>query len=129
MTKLEFTNDERNSNVQMTKRPTSEPSSFGFRHSFVLAVVIRHFSWREPINLPRSVRLPRIPKSVVQTIGTALPKFYFVGLESITAPVRRQWNWLVAEALGHFRHARIEHTPAIDAPRFDATPMRSTDFR
>ena len=114
MTKLEFTNDERNSNVQMTKRPTSEPSSFGFRHSFVLeaSFVISH--WRESINLPRSVRLPRIPKPVVQTVGAALPKFYFVGLESITAPVRRQWNWLVAEALGHFRHARIEHTSAID---------------
>src|SRR5882724_7999713 len=68
----------------------------------------------EPIDLPRSVRLPRVPKPVVQTVGTALPKFYFVGLESITAPVRRQWNWLVAEALGHLRHARIEHTPAIN---------------
>ena len=76
--------------------------------------VIPHFSWREPINLPRSIRLPRVPKPVVQTVGTALPKFHFIWLESITAPVRRQWNWLVAEALSHFRHARIEHTPAVD---------------
>src|SRR6478752_9676598 len=69
---------------------------------------------REPINLPRSIRLPRVPKSVVQTVGTSLPKFHFVRLESITAPMRRQWNWFVAVALGHFRHARIEHTPAIE---------------
>src|ERR1700748_3432192 len=67
----------------------------------------------EPIDLPRSVRPTRVPKSVVQTVRAALPKFHFVGLESITAPVRRQWNWLVAEALGHLCHARIEHTPAI----------------
>ena len=73
-----------------------------------------HFSWREPIDLPRSIRLPRVPKPVMQTIGTALPKFHFIRLKSITAPVRRQWNWLVAVALSHFRHARIEHTPAID---------------
>src|SRR4029077_16855963 len=68
----------------------------------------------EPLNCPRPIPLPRVPKPVVQTVGTALPKFHFIRLESITAPVRRQWNWLVAEALGHVRHARIEHTPAIE---------------
>src|ERR1700750_3014372 len=76
--------------------------------------VLGRVSRCEAINLPRFVRPTRVPKSVVQTVGAALPKFYFVGLESITAPVRRQWNSLVAEALGHLRHARIEHTPTID---------------
>ncbi len=112
MTKLESTNDERSPNVQMTKTATSE-----LRHSdFVIpsSLDIRHFSRREPIDLPRSIRLPRVPKPVVQTIGTALPKFHFIRLESITAPVRRQWNRFVTEALSHFRHARIEHTPAIE---------------
>src|SRR6478752_7764967 len=69
---------------------------------------------REPIDLPRSIRLSRVPKSVVQTIGTALPKFHFIRLESITAPVRRQWYRFITEALSHHRHARIEHTPAIE---------------
>src|SRR6478735_2433077 len=76
--------------------------------------VIRHFSWCEPIDLPRSIRLSRVSKSVVQTIGTALPKFHFIRLESITAPVRWQWNRFITEALSHHRHARIEHTPAIE---------------
>ena len=75
---------------------------------------IANFSRREPINLPRSIRLPRVPKPVVQTVGTALPKFHFIWLESITAPVRRQWNRFVAETLSHFCQARIKHTPAVD---------------
>src|SRR5258707_6178073 len=69
---------------------------------------------REPIDLPRSIRLPRVPKSVVQAVGTALPKFHFIRLDSITAPMRRQWNRFVAETLSHLRHARVEHTPAIE---------------
>src|SRR6476660_1800595 len=44
---------------------------------------------REPINLPRSVRLPRVTKPVMQTVRTALPKFHFIRLESISTPVRR----------------------------------------
>jgi len=71
-------------------------------------------SRRQPIDLPRSIRLPRVPKPVVQTIGTALPKFHFIGLESITAPVRGQWDRFVAEALSHLRHARIKYTAAIE---------------
>src|SRR5215208_4647836 len=50
----------------------------------------------------------------MQTVGTALPKFQFIRLESITAPVWRQWNRFVAETLGHLRHSRIEHTPPIE---------------
>ena len=69
---------------------------------------------REPIDLPRSIRLPRVSKPVVQTIGTALPKFHFIRLESITAPVRWQRNRFITEALSHLRHARIEHTPSIE---------------
>src|SRR5438477_985667 len=115
MTMLESRITDQANDGQMTKWAMSDPPSFGFHHSFVIRpFVIRHYLWREPIDLPRSVRLPRVAKAIVQTIGTALPKFHFIRLESITAPVRRQWNWLVAKALGHLRHARIEHTPAIE---------------
>src|SRR4029077_2949559 len=99
----------------ISPRRISILSILGFPELIASAQPISSYCSRcEPINLPRSVRPARVPKPVVQTVGAALPKFYFVGLESITTPVRRQRNWLVAEAFGHLRHARIEHTLSID---------------
>src|SRR5437660_2268630 len=68
---------------------------------------------REPINQPGTVRLTRITKSIVQTVRPALPKFHRVRYQPITAPMRWQWDWFVGEALGHFRHARVEHATRI----------------
>src|SRR5262249_6907295 len=84
------------------------------RHTIHSNCVIPHFSRREPVNLPRSVCFPCVPKPVMQTVGAALPKFDFIRLESKTAPVRRQRDLLVAEALSLFRHSSIEHPPAVD---------------
>ena len=83
-------------------------------HSITPALHFSLHSRRQPINLPRTVCLPRVPKPVVQPVGTALPKFDFVRLESKTTPVRRQWNLLVAEALSHLCHARIEHAARVN---------------
>src|SRR3954454_12918300 len=102
--KLEYSNDE---------RATSEPSSFGFRHSFV----IRQWSFlsgRQPINLPRAVRQLRVPKAIMQPIQPPLPKLDDFGLQPITAPVRWQWNPFLAKPLSHLCHSRVEHTPGVD---------------
>src|SRR5262249_13800766 len=69
---------------------------------------------RQPLDEPAAVSLARVPKSVVQPIRASLPKFECVRCQPVAAPVRRQWDPFVLEALGHFCHARIEHTPSVD---------------
>src|SRR5437899_2261172 len=81
------------------------------RHS---TFVIWHYSWRQSINLPRTIGLSRVTKAIVQTVRTTLPEFHRIRFKPITAPVRRRWNRLVAEALGHLCHARIEHATCVD---------------
>src|SRR6266446_6153048 len=61
-----------------------------------------------------SIRLSRVTKSVVQTVGTALPEFNPIWFEPITAPVRRQRNRLAGEAFGHFCHSRVENAPTVE---------------
>src|SRR5882724_11062862 len=90
-----------------------------------------HPSWCQPLDQPTAIRLSRVAKSVVQTVWTALPEFHPIRFEPITAPMRRQWYRLVAEAFGHLCHARIEHAPAIEhlaltrRPRAQLAPNRA----
>ena len=74
--------------------------------AFVRHSLLRHWTLgirrflRAPVaRLTKSVRLSCVTKSVVQTIGAALPEFHRIRFEPITAPVRRQWNRLVAESV------------------------------
>src|SRR6266567_8019432 len=71
-------------------------------------------SRRQPLDQPTPVRLLCVTKSVVQTVGAALPEFNPIRFESITTPVRRQWNRLVPEAFGHFCHARVQNAPTVE---------------
>src|SRR6266478_6401096 len=68
----------------------------------------------QTIDLPTLIRLSCVTKSVVQTVATALPEFDPIGFEPITAPVRRQWNRLVTEALRHLCHARIQDAAPVE---------------
>src|SRR4029077_17259533 len=50
----------------------------------------------------------------MQTVWTALPEFHHIWYHSVTSPVWRQWNWLVAKALDHFRQARVQYAASIE---------------
>src|SRR5437899_2573116 len=86
----------------------------GTAFSETIPSTTKHFSRRQPLDQPTSIRLSRVSKPVIQTVWTALPEFDPIRFEPITAPVRRQWNRLVAEAFGRLCHARVEHAPAVD---------------
>src|SRR6266498_2647277 len=75
---------------------------------------IWHYSWRQSINLPRTIGLSRVTKAIVQAVRTTLPEFHRVRFNPIAAPVRRRRNRLVAKALSHLCHARVEHAPCVD---------------
>src|SRR6266513_2114896 len=71
-------------------------------------------SRREPFDQPTAVSLPSVTKTVVQAIRAALPEFHCIGFYSITTPVRRQGNGIVAKAFGHLYHACIQHAASIE---------------
>src|SRR5712691_13188960 len=71
-------------------------------------------SGREAIDLPGTILLPRVTKAIVQPIRTTLPEFDSFRLEPISAPMRRQRNLSLGEALFHFLEPSIEHPPRVD---------------
>src|SRR5947208_16339665 len=79
-----------------------------------MTFVIWHYSWRQSLNLPRTIRLSRVTKAIVQTVRTTLPEFHRIRFKPITAPVRRQWDRLVTKAFGRLCHAPVENAPAVD---------------
>src|SRR5215472_17263283 len=98
-----MTNDEQSLNAKFRKRRSIRFSSF-----------IRHFSRGKTVDQPIAILLSRVTKPIVQPVQTSLPEFHRIRLKPVTAPVRRQRNRLVAEALGHLRHARVEHATRVD---------------
>src|SRR5439155_23677400 len=81
------------------------------QYSITLRPAFLTRSRRQPLDQQTAVRLSRVPKAIVQPILPSLPKFDQIGFQSVTAPVRRQWNPFVSKALGHLRHPGIEHAP------------------
>src|SRR6266550_4265775 len=56
-------------------------------------------SRREPVYRPRTTRLQRVTKSIVQTVRASLPKLHPVGFETKSTPLRREWNLSFSETL------------------------------
>src|SRR5437773_986802 len=69
---------------------------------------------RESFNEPTAVRLPRVTETIVQAVWTSLPELKHVGFQPISAPVRRDRDRFVSEALGHLRHTRVQDATAVD---------------
>src|SRR5207247_1124709 len=84
----------------------------GTTFSETVPCTTKHFSRRQPLDQPTAIRLSCVTKPVMQTVGTALPEFDPIRFEPITAPVRRQWNRLVAEAFSHLCHG-LASRPAV----------------
>src|SRR5882724_8687588 len=105
-----MTNDERSPNAQ---RRSWQPTRF--RHSFVIghsSFVI--FSWRKSFDQPVMIDLSCITKAVVQTIRASLPEFHCIGPHSISTPVWRQRNTLVAKTFCHLCHSRVQDAASIE---------------
>src|SRR5438045_9334508 len=58
-------------------------------------------SRRESIDLPGAVRPSGITKSVVQTIGAALPEFEQIGFDQVTSPERRYRHRAIGGTVSH----------------------------
>src|SRR5882724_1163023 len=68
----------------------------GFAQSWSSA--LRHLLRRQPLDDPLVIRLPRVTKTVVETVGAALPELDALRREHITAPVGRTRYFVRAKA-------------------------------
>src|SRR5262245_33817387 len=68
----------------------------------------------QALNQPAAVRLFRIAKSIVQTIGLALPEFNPRRTQNVTAPIFRQRDFLAGKLFLEFCQATFDHFPVGD---------------
>ena len=71
-------------------------------------------SGRQPFDEPVMIGLSCITKAIVQTIRASLPEFHRIGSHSISTPVLRQRNTLVAKTFCHLCHSRVQDAAPIE---------------
>src|SRR5258706_10308720 len=75
----------------------------------------------QPLDRP-IFRVSLVAQTVVQPAGSPLPEFDALGADSVTAPVVRQGNVAVREALGRRRHPLFELLAAGEGPALGRGP-------
>src|SRR6266852_5427923 len=104
-------------------RPTSPPPTMATSEEPSSAVMKSGGRLRgQPLDPPTVLGMSLVAQTVVQPAGPSLPEFDAVGVDEVAAPVVREGNVAVREALGGRRYQLFELVAAGEGPALGRGP-------